>query len=46
MNYWTVILMAAADCFNNHRGEEFTLGQLTEKYSPKAKSGEKTQKSK
>jgi len=46
MDYRKVMLIAAADCFSNHRGEEFTLRQLGEKYSPKAKSSEKIKKSK
>ena len=42
MDYRRVILVAAPDCFKNHRGEEFTIQQLADKYnSSKDKSDEK-----
>ena len=47
MDFCQIILKSAADCFCNHRGEEFTLQQLADKYnSNKSKSDEKTKKSK
>ena len=47
MNYCQIVLKSAADCFYNHRGEEFTLKQLAEKYnSNSTNSDEKIQKSK
>jgi len=37
MNLREVILRSAADCFANHRGEEFTIRELYEKYDSKSK---------
>jgi len=42
MDLYRLILKSAADGFNNHRGEEFTLKQLADKYnSDKSKSATK-----
>ena len=35
MNIYRLLLKSAADCFYNHRGEEFTLCELNEKYNSK-----------
>ena len=47
VDFCQIMLKSAADCFYNHRGEEFTLQQLADKYSSnKSKPDEKTKKSK
>jgi len=35
MNVYRLLLKSAADCFYNHRGEEFTIRELNEKYNSK-----------
>ena len=44
MDLYRLILKSAADGFFNHRGEEFTLRELNEKYNPQ--SAQKSDKKK